>query len=200
MCGRCVLSRSVSVSVAKLATQLAAGVDAYIVPSEDPHQSEYAAACFERRQYISRFTVREHGPFLRVLPVTDHTPRLPRTQGSAGTAVVTSSEALLWTDGRYFLQAETELGSEWRLMRAGVPGTPEVAVYLKTTLPSGARVGIDPQVRMLRRDGWWHAQLLFSNMSPRPDTHAPTSAALRQRGPHAAQHPERRRQGACAAG
>jgi len=70
-----------------------------------------------------------------------------RLQGSAGTAVVTTNEALLWTDGRYFLQAERELGSEWRLMRAGMPGTPEVAVYLKDTLPSGARVGIDPQVR-----------------------------------------------------
>ena len=121
-----------------------------------------AAACFERRQYISRFTVRGQSPFLRVSPFTNHTPRLPGTQGSAGTAVVTSSEALLWTDGRYFLQAETELGSEWRLMRAGVPGTPEVAAYLKTTLPLGARVGIDPQVRMPRRDGWWHALLLFT--------------------------------------
>jgi hypothetical protein len=76
VCGRCVLSQSVS--VAELATQLAAGVDAYIVPSEDPHQSEYAAACFERRQYISRFTVRGHGPILpSVWPFTDHTPPSP---------------------------------------------------------------------------------------------------------------------------
>jgi hypothetical protein len=57
-----------------------AGVDTYIVPSEDPHQSEYSADCFNRRAYISGFT------------------------GSAGTAVITKDKAALWTDGRYFLQ------------------------------------------------------------------------------------------------
>lgn len=57
-----------------------AGVDAYIVPSEDPHQSEYSADCFNRRAYVSGFT------------------------GSAGTAVITKDKAALWTDGRYFLQ------------------------------------------------------------------------------------------------
>lgn len=57
------------------------GVDAFIVPSEDPHMSEYAPECDARRQYISGFT------------------------GSAGTVVVTKDKALLWTDGRYFLQA-----------------------------------------------------------------------------------------------
>jgi hypothetical protein len=57
-----------------------ARVDAYIVPSEDPHQSEYSADCFNRRAYISGFT------------------------GSAGTAVITKDKAALWTDGRYFLQ------------------------------------------------------------------------------------------------
>ncbi|XP_020519721.1 probable Xaa-Pro aminopeptidase P isoform X2 [Amborella trichopoda] len=56
------------------------GVDAYIVPSQDPHQSEFIAECFMRRAYISGFT------------------------GSAGTAVVTKEKAALWTDGRYFLQ------------------------------------------------------------------------------------------------
>jgi hypothetical protein len=62
--------------------------------------------------------------------------------------VVTAKEALLWTDGRYFLQAEKELGREWRLMRAGLPSTPEVPAYLKDTLPAASRVGIDPQVRV----------------------------------------------------
>ena len=60
--------------------------------------------------------------------------------------VVTATEALLWTDGRYFLQAEKELGREWRLMRAGLPSTPEVPAYLKDSLPAGSRVGIDPQL------------------------------------------------------
>lgn len=53
------------------------GVDAYIVPSEDPHMSEYPPDCCARRVYISNFT------------------------GSAGTAVITADKALLWTDGRY---------------------------------------------------------------------------------------------------
>lgn len=61
--------------------------------------------------------------------------------------VVTTKEALLWTDGRYFLQAEKELGREWRLLRAGLPSTPEVPAYLKDALPAGSRVGIDPQAR-----------------------------------------------------
>lgn len=65
--------------------------------------------------------------------------------------VVTATEALLWTDGRYFLQAESELGPEWRLQRAGLPSTPEVPTYLKDALAYGARVGIDPQ---LHSAGW----------------------------------------------
>ncbi|KAK4525860.1 hypothetical protein GAYE_SCF17G3769 [Galdieria yellowstonensis] len=69
-------------------------LDAFIIPSEDAHQSEYVANCDQRRQFISGFT------------------------GSAGLAVVTQQEALLWTDGRYFLQAEKELDPNvWKLMR-----------------------------------------------------------------------------------
>lgn len=95
-------------------------LDAYIVPSEDAHQSEFMADCYMRRGYISAFT------------------------GSAGTAVVTKDKAALWTDGRYFLQAEGQLGPEWTLMRAGTPGVPSVNEWLKETLPQGARIGIDP--------------------------------------------------------
>ena len=61
--------------------------------------------------------------------------------------MVTATEALLWTDGRYFLQAQKELGREWRLMRAGTGSTPEMPTYLKDNLAAGARVGIDPLVR-----------------------------------------------------
>ena len=57
---------------------------AYIVPSEDPHMSEYPPDCCARRMYISGFT------------------------GSAGTVVVTQEQALLWTDGRYYLQARSD--------------------------------------------------------------------------------------------
>ncbi|CAI7793399.1 unnamed protein product [Closterium sp. NIES-54] len=98
------------------------GVDAFIIPSEDPHQSEYMAPCFERRAFISGFT------------------------GSAGTAVVTRERALLWTDGRYFLQAEQQLPPGWDLMRAGMPGVPSVADWLAEALPAGSRVGVDPFV------------------------------------------------------
>nr|POE93686.1 xaa-pro aminopeptidase 1 [Quercus suber] len=71
-------------------------IDAYIVPSQDAHQSEFIAECYMRRTYISGFT------------------------GSAGTAVITKDKAALWTDGRYFLQAEKQLNSCWILMRAGL--------------------------------------------------------------------------------
>jgi Xaa-Pro aminopeptidase len=85
-------------------------------------QSEFMADCYMRRGYISAFT------------------------GSAGTAVVTKDKAALWTDGRYFLQAEGQLGPEWTLMRAGTPGVPSVNEWLKETLPQGARIGIDPVI------------------------------------------------------
>ena len=98
----------------------AAGLDALVVPSADAHRSEYVHPHYERRAYVSGFT------------------------GSAGTVVVTASAALLWTDGRYFLQAERELGPEWTLMRSAEPGVPKVEEYLSTELPDSGVVGIDP--------------------------------------------------------
>jgi hypothetical protein len=76
-----------------------------------PCQSEYVAACDERRSYLSNFT------------------------GSAGTAVVTNTAALLWTDGRYYLQASQQLSAEWTLMKAGQPDTPTLEVRVPS-LPS----------------------------------------------------------------
>ncbi|CAI5943841.1 unnamed protein product [Closterium sp. NIES-65] len=96
------------------------GVNALIIPSEAPHQSEYMAPCFERRTFISGFT------------------------GSAGTAMVTREHALLWTNGRYFLQAEQQLPPGWDLMRVGMRGVPSVADWLAEALPAGSRVGVDP--------------------------------------------------------
>ncbi|XP_058226132.1 aminopeptidase P2 [Rhododendron vialii] len=96
------------------------GIDAYIIPSQDAHQSEFIAECYMRRAYISGFT------------------------GSAGTAVVTKDKAALWTDGRYFLQAEKQLSSSWILMRAGNMGVPTAGEWLNDTLAPGCRVGIDP--------------------------------------------------------
>ncbi|KAL1549597.1 Aminopeptidase P2 [Salvia divinorum] len=95
-------------------------IDAYIIPSQDAHQSEFIAECYTRRAYISDFT------------------------GSAGTAVVTKDKAALWTDGRYFLQAEQQLSSSWILMRAGNLGVPTTSEWLNGILAPGSRVGIDP--------------------------------------------------------
>jgi len=95
-------------------------LDAYIVPTADPHQSEYPPNCFARREYISGFT------------------------GSAGTAVITRDDACLWTDGRYFLQADDELSSEWKLQKAGLPSTPKISEWLRDSLAPGSHVGIDP--------------------------------------------------------
>ena len=76
---------------------------------------------------------------------------MSRFTGSAGTAVVTRDAALLWTDGRYFLQAEAELGAAWTLMRSGEPGVPTIEEYLSSTTGStphsfGGAVGVDAAV------------------------------------------------------
>ncbi|CAN0368130.1 unnamed protein product [Pylaiella littoralis] len=97
-------------------------LDCFIVPSDDPHLSEYASECFNRRAFVSGFT------------------------GSAGTAVILKDEALLWTDGRYHLQAHQQLGEGWTLMKAGKPSVPSPAEFLAKRLPKKSRVGIDPFV------------------------------------------------------
>ena len=91
-------------------------LDAYFVPNADPHQSEYAPDCFERRAWLSGFT------------------------GSAGDVLVGRKAAWLWTDGRYFLQAAQQLeGSGIDLMRQGVPGVPTVEQLFATRFKKGAR-------------------------------------------------------------
>lgn len=104
----------------KSASYVSEPIQAYIIPSCDAHQSEYIAACDNRRAFISGF------------------------DGSAGTAVVTSDEAALWTDGRYYLQAEKQLDSSWLLMKDGLPDTPSKSDWLCRQLPPGSRVGVDP--------------------------------------------------------
>jgi len=96
------------------------GLDAFVIPSADPHHSEYFSPHWAARAYFSGFT------------------------GSAGTLVVTMSESGLWTDGRYFLQAERQLaGSEIRLFRDREPDCPKLFDWLRDSLPSGSRVGLD---------------------------------------------------------
>ncbi|XP_026292242.1 xaa-Pro aminopeptidase 1 [Frankliniella occidentalis] len=103
-------------------------IHAYIVPSEDRHQSEYIAECDRRRAFITGFT------------------------GSSGTAVVTEKDACLWTDGRYYLQATQEMDKNWTLMKLNDPGTPTESVWLSKVLPIGSRVGVDPQ--LMSYDSW----------------------------------------------
>ncbi|XP_013109085.1 xaa-Pro aminopeptidase ApepP isoform X1 [Stomoxys calcitrans] len=95
---------------------------AYIVPSDDEHQSEYISKHDERRAYVTGF------------------------DGSAGTALITEDKALLWTDGRYYQQALQQLDSNWELMKDGLPTTPSLAKWLATNLPKGSKVGVDPKL------------------------------------------------------
>lgn len=104
----------------------ASGISAYVVPSGDAHQSEYQCAHDERRSFISGFT------------------------GSAGTAVITSDNALLWTDGRYYQQAEKELDENWTLMKDGLATTPSIGYWLGKHLPKGSAVGVDPNLFSFR--------------------------------------------------
>jgi Xaa-Pro aminopeptidase len=98
-------------------------VDAYFIPSADPHQSEYLPEPWKYRAWLSGFT------------------------GSAGELVVGMKKAGLWTDGRYFTQADVELeDSGIDLMRMGVPGTPGMPDWVVSQLKKGQTLGIDPSV------------------------------------------------------
>jgi len=103
-------------------------LSAYIVPSGDAHDSEYLAEVDMRRQYVSGFT------------------------GSAGTALITQDKALLWTDGRYFLQALKEMDTNWMLMKDRLPETPSRGEWLVENLEPGSFVGADPM--LVSRTAW----------------------------------------------
>ena len=99
------------------------GIDVYVVPTSDYHESEYVSEHFACRRYITGFT------------------------GSAGTAVVTMEEAGLWTDGRYFVQAAKQLeGSGVTLRKMGVEGVPTILEYLHQAMPEGGTLGFDGRV------------------------------------------------------
>ena len=99
------------------------GMDAYIIPTADFHESEYVGEYFKSRAYMTGFT------------------------GSAGVAVATMDAAGMWTDGRYFIHAANQLqGSGFDLMKMGEPGTPSIEAFLKEKLPKGGKVGCDGRV------------------------------------------------------
>lgn len=96
------------------------GIQAFILPTTDPHNSEYVAAHWEARKWLTGFT------------------------GSAGTAVITMKKAGLWTDSRYFLQAAEQLeGTGITLFKDRMPGTPSIAEWLSKELKKGDIIGMD---------------------------------------------------------
>ena len=104
------------------------GIDAFVFPSTDPHNGEYVPEHWKGREFISGFN------------------------GSAGTAVVTMDDAALWTDSRYFLQAEEQLaGTGFRLMKLKIEGTPTISQWLgrKLAANGGTVVGIDGMVNSI---------------------------------------------------
>lgn len=99
------------------------GADAVYIPTADCHESEYPAEHYKTRRFITGFT------------------------GSAGTALVTADKAFLWTDGRYFIQAERELeGSTIELCRIGVDGIPTVYEMIEKELPADGTLFFDGSV------------------------------------------------------
>ncbi|NDV82295.1 aminopeptidase P family protein [Bacteroides sp. 51] len=99
------------------------GLSAFIIPSTDPHVSEYVAPHWQSRVWISGFT------------------------GSAGTVVVTLEKAGLWTDSRYFIQAADQLaGTEIELYKEMLPETPSIPAFLCNELAKGSKVGVDGKV------------------------------------------------------
>ena len=103
-----------------------AGIDAYVIPTDDFHGAEYVGDYFKCRHYVSGFT------------------------GSAGTLVVTENWAGLWTDGRYFLQGAQQLaGTGIELCKMGEPGVPTVREWLAAHLHAGQVLGFDGRTMML---------------------------------------------------
>ena len=110
--------------IAKLREQMKErGMDVYIVPTADFHQSEYVGEHFKARKFMTGFS------------------------GSAGTAVFTMTEARLWVDGRYFIQAAAQIeGTSIEMMKMGKPGVPTIDEYLKEAIQENGTLGFDGRV------------------------------------------------------
>ncbi len=100
-----------------------AGLDAYLIPSTDPHQSEYTPNCWKRRAWLTGFT------------------------GSVGDAIVTPDQACQWADSRYYIQAEEELaGTGIAVQRQGEKDVPKPRKWLEKNLSKGGKLGLDPRL------------------------------------------------------
>ena len=106
------MNLTINERIAALRTHIAQeNIQAFIIPSTDPHLSEYVAPHWQSREWISGFT------------------------GSAGTVVITAEEAGLWTDSRYFLQAARQIeGTEITLYKEMLPETPSIPVEMQHNL------------------------------------------------------------------
>ena len=113
-------------------------IDALIIPSSDPHDSEYTPEHWKVREWATGFT------------------------GSAGTAVITKNEAAMWTDSRYFIQAEQQLANTpYALMKEGVPGVPSMVEWLNSILDTNARVAFVGQMVSIKVFEEWIQQANF---------------------------------------
>ncbi|XP_073676330.1 xaa-Pro aminopeptidase 2 [Garra rufa] len=100
------------------ASMISLNISAYIIPATDAHLSEYIAPRDARLAWMSGFT------------------------GSAGTAVITQNKAVLWTDSRYWIQAERQIDCNWELQRDA--STRSITNWLILEIPEGDEVGFDP--------------------------------------------------------
>ena len=111
-------------------------IEIYLVPTSDFHQSEYISGYFKEREYLSGFT------------------------GSAGTLIVTPEDAFLWTDGRYFIQAEQELeGSGIHLWKSGEEGVPTINEFLEDLLQPGQTLAFDGRLVSAAQGVEWTSKL-----------------------------------------
>lgn len=116
------------------------GIQALVVSSDDAHQSEYLREYDERIRFISGFT------------------------GSFGTAIITQNKAILWTDGRYYMQALAEFDppEAWTLMKEGLLDTPTRAAWLISNLPPKSIIGADPNLISYTEWAVLHTSLIAS--------------------------------------
>ena len=122
------------------------GIDLFYVTTGDYHCSEYVSDYFKVRDYLSGFT------------------------GSNGDLIVTMEEAILWTDGRYFIQAEEELaGSEIQLYKMGEPGVPKVSEFIKKSAMEGIGISQEKLVsfdgRVVSAEFLWNLRKNLSSIS-----------------------------------
>mgnify|MGYP001337828063 FL=1 len=135
------MKQSISERIHALRMWFKPNIQAFIIPSTDPHLSEYVAPHWKSREWISGFT------------------------GSAGTVVITEKKAGLWTDSRYFLQAAEQLqGSGIDLYKEMLPETPSITKFLSDELQPGESVGIDGKMFSVEQVESMQAELSAKNI------------------------------------